>query len=375
MVNMVEVRLVSSKKPSSKRWLDFTYGSDLSVHKYTEPISFARREQKYVKDFLNRMDEFSERSRKLRATGKARKLQRVDTAARKSLLANARRLFKILKRDINMKVSSFEDIFGEEFELTLVLDNNTRKFPWELANDGQGFLCTRYDVGRKIENPSPERLSGIGPEYRKALVVGLNYKWQKDSEVWLNTAEREALSVKKQLEKKGYAVKLLRSKGKEATVKEVKRILSEGVSIFHFSGHGAYRMHQPIGRKGCLVLKDGDLNEKDLRECFAKAKGAPYLTFLNACQSAKEIYRSHFVDAFLDYGSEYVIGTFWPVYDQPSTRFATRFYREVISGTGVAHALQLARWQFTSKKGLQEASTWPSFVLYGSPSHGLPRAP
>lgn len=372
---MVEVRLVSSKKLASKRWLNFTYGSDLSVHKYTEPISFTRREQKHVKNFLNRMDEFSERSRKLRSAGKARKLRRIDITARKALLVNGQRLFRILKRDVSLKVSSFKDIFGEEFELTLVLDSESRKVPWELANDGQEFLCTRYGVGRKIENPSPERLSGIGPEYRKALVVGLNYRWEEDPEAWLKTAEREALSVKRQLEKKGYTVKLLRSKGKEATVKEVKRILSEGVSIFHFSGHGAYRTHQPIGRKGCLVLKDGDLNEKDLRDCFEKAKGAPYLTFLNACQSAKEIYSSQFVDAFLDYGSEYVIGTFWPVYDQPSARFATRFYREIISGTGVAHALQLARWQFTNKRGLQESSTWPSFVLYGSPSHGLPRAP
>jgi CHAT domain-containing protein len=372
---MVEVRLVSSKKPYRKRWLDFTYGSDLSVHRYTEPISFARREQKHMKDFLNKMEELSERGKKLRAAGKTRKLRRIDTGARKALLANGRRLYRILKRDINMNVSSFEGLFGQESELTLVLDSHTRKLPWELANDGQGFLCMRYDVGRKIENPFPVRESGIGPEHRKALVVGLNYRWENSTQTCLNTAEREALSVRKQLEKKGYTVRLRRSKGKEATVEEVKRILSEGVSIFHFSGHGAYRTHQPTGRKGCLVLRDGDLNEKDLRECFSKAKGAPYLTFLNACQSAKEIYSSQFVDAFLDYGSEYVIGTFWPVYDQPSTRFATRFYKEVISGTGIAHALQLARWQFANKRGAQEASTWPSFVLYGSPSHGLPRAP
>jgi len=372
---MVEARIVSSDNLSEKYWLRFSYGSDLSMHRFTERIPFTRRERKYIKNFLQEMDGYSGRSTKLRRMRRTKQLRRVDVKARDALLKNGRRLFNILKRRSEIKVSRFEDLFGTGFELTLTLDDITRRFPWELAHDGEDFLCVKYDVGRKVESPFWRRQSGVEPEYRRALVIGLNYKWEKDEDRWLYTAEREALAVQKQLRKKGYAVKLLRSKGKQATVEEVEKVLSEGVAIFHFSGHGAYKVHQPEGRRGALVLRDGDLTEEDLRTCFNKAKGAPYLSFLNACQSAKEIYSSHFVDAFVEFGAEYVIGTFWPVYDKPSTKFSEKFYREVTQGTSIAHALNLARWQFVRKRKFQEAATWPSFVLYGSAIHGLPRAP
>lgn len=302
---------------------------------------------------------------------KTRQLQRVSVATRKTLVKTGRRIFNILKRVREVKASRFEDLFGEEFELTLTLDETTRKFPWELAYDGHGFLCNLYDVGRKIENPSfAQRMSGYKPEHREALVIGLNYKWKKPR-FRLSAPKREALLVQRRLKKKGYKVHLLR--GEEATLETTKSILSDGVSIFHFSGHGAYKIHQPKGLRGSLELRDGDLTEEDLRECFGKAKGAPYLSFLNACQSAKEIYSCHFVDAFVELGAEYVVGTFWPVYDQPSTSFSARFYREVAQDTPIAHALNLARWQFVGKRKLLEAATWPSFVLYGSPRHVLPR--
>jgi CHAT domain-containing protein len=372
---MVEAKIVSSENAFEKRWLRFSYGSELSMHHFTERLPFTSKQRNSIKNFLQRMDDYSGRSSKLRQKRSTMGLRRIDVIARKSLETNGRRLFNVLKRSREIKASRFEDLFGEEaLEVTLILDNTTRRFPWELAHDGENFLCMKYDVGRKVESPFWERKSGIKPEYRKALVVGLNYKWETNKKMWLYTAEREALAVGNQLEKRGYTVKLLRSKGKPATREEVIRILSDGVSIFHFSGHGAYRMHQPEGQRGSLVLRDGYLTEEDLRSCFNKAKGAPYLSFLNACQSAKEIYSSHFVDAFVEFGAEYVVGTFWPVYDEPSTKFSERFYSEIAEGQSIAHALYLARWQFISRKGLQESATWPSFVLYGSPIHELPKA-
>jgi hypothetical protein len=376
---MVVSRIVSSGIPYKKRWIRFSYGSDLSLQQYTESIPFTAKEQKYVKVFLKKMDDYSERSAKLRRLKKAGQLRKVDRQAGNALLRTGRRIFRILARVREVKVSTFEDLFGEAFELTLILDANTRKFPWELAYDGQDFLCTRYDVGRKIENPNVQRLSGYGPEHRTALVVGINYKWHSP-EKRLDTPEREALLVKRQLEKKRYHVILLR--GRDATISEVKGVLSKGVSIFHFTGHGIYRTRQPEGRRGCLILnaeyakpRDAYLTEEDLKTCFDKARGAPYLSFLNACESAKEVYSSHLVDAFVEFGAEYVIGTYWPICDSPSIKFSSRFYKEVAKDTHIAEALKLVRRQFSHEKTLKEAVTWPSFVLYGSPRHPLPKAP
>jgi hypothetical protein len=341
------------------------------MHQYTERIAFLGREQKSVTDFLQNMDDWSTERSRLRKAGKKHETHRLDLTAKAALVEIGRLLFSVLRKGSEIRAERFDDMFGKDFELTLRLDTETRRFPWELAFDGSSFLASAYDVGRIVERPNEEYLSGYGPEYRKALVVGIGYKW---CDARLDGPEREALSVKKRLEEKGYKVALLR--GSEATREAIKEKLSQGVSVFHFSGHGAYRSRLSEGQKGSLLLSDGHLTEDDLKTCFQAAGGAPHLSFLNACQSAKEIYSSHIVDAFVEYGADFVIGTLWPVYDRPSTRFSERFYKEVVTPEqSVSHSLQLARWQFFGKRSFEEATTWPSFVLYGSPREYLARAP
>jgi len=368
---MVEAQLLSNGRRFSKKWLDFCYGSEMSMQKQKECLAFTKREQEMIKVFLEDMDSYSLKSARFRRLNRKTQFRRVDMAARKALLRNGKRLFRILRRATRVPVSSLRDLFGDDFSLHLTLDEQTRKFPWELAYDGQSFLCNQYDVGRRPLHDigKIERYSGSKPEHRKALVVGLSYKWLSDEPF---TSKREALQVAKQLSKKNYSSILLRDE--KASCEEVMNVLSEGVSIFHFTGHGAYRKNQPRGKRGLIQLYDGNLTEDDLAECFRKAKGAPFLTFLNACQSAKEIYSSPMMDMFIELGAECTIGTLWSVYDYPSTRFSERFYSEIVNGQTIGHALQLARWSI-QKRSFTEAATWPSFVLYGNPDLRLSRAP
>jgi len=370
---MPEVRITSVDRKGAKKWVRFSHRPPLSSQRFEDRLPFTGYQQRRTKKFLAVMDDCSLRSARFRRKKNSKGLKSVNKSAMNHLLRNGRSLFKILKKVKSRSVRIFEDLFGEWLgEVISSLDEQTRRFPWELAYDGEDFLGLKYSVGRIAFNPPAERLSGLKPRTRYALVVGLNYKWLPKKKRLL-TPESEALQVERRLEKLGYRSTVLR--GKEACKKDVKKALSEDISVFHFSGHGCFMRNQPEGKKGRLLLSDGDLNEHEMKTCFSKAKGAPYLSFLNACQSAKEIYNSHLVDAFLDQGAENIVGTMWSVYDQPSREMAIRFYDRVVKGDTFGEALQNARWHLSISRKHEEAVTWPALVLYGTPSNILPRAP
>jgi CHAT domain-containing protein len=167
--------------------------------------------------------------------------------------------------------------------------------------------------------------------------------------------------------------KILPLIGRDATVKKAKKLLSKSLGVFHFTGHGNYRQHSEKGKRGLLCLADGELTTDDLKECFKKAKGAPYLSFLNACRSAKEIYSSELIDVFVDLGAENVIGTFWSVLDEPSKIFARGFY-DSLAKRSIGYAIVGAREQLVSFRKTDKDTTWPAFVFYGDPDKYLPDA-
>lgn len=369
VIDMTEVHISSIGEKGVKKWLSFSFRPPMSTQRLEDKLNFTLQQQRRTKRFLATMDDCSVRSAKFRREKNSRQMKDVNRTAKKHLLKYGAFLFKIMKRVQSKPIKTFEDFFGDEFgEVVLNLDAQTRRFPWELAHDGEDFLFTKYFVGRTVTMQG-ERLSGYPPQNRKALVVGLDYADLQRSNQ-LETPESEALLVARRLKKMKYSPILLR--GEQARKKNVLKILRQGVAIFHFSGHGNYLSNQPEGRKGRLVLHDGEITEQELRDCFDEAKGAPYLSFLNACDSAKEIYNSHLMDAFLDYGAENVIGTMWSVYDSPSKEMAVRFYDNIVRGNRFGEALLFSRDHFWGSRKTEETSTWPAFILYGSPGNSLP---
>ena len=124
--------------------------------------------------------------------------------------------------------------------------------------------------------------------------------------------------------------------------------------------------------KFASVAEDENISEYDLKDAFEKAGGAPDLTFLNACQSAPESSYPGMADAFINQGASHLIGTFWSVYDQPSTDFVEKFYSALTRRSSYGEALRTARVQFAKKRGgYRDCATWPAFVHYGQPSDDL----
>jgi CHAT domain-containing protein len=139
------------------------------------------------------------------------------------------------------------------------------------------------------------------------------------------------------------------------------------VAVFHFTGHSQ--------RNGLVFEDEMRLDGEWLRDCFGVARGAPYLSFLNACQTAEECLPggSDLVDAFVEGGAEHVVGTFWTAIDRSSTTLSRRFYSQLRQDATIGQALRYARRPLLSGALWDEAVTGAAFVLYGDPNHNLPR--
>lgn len=309
------------------------------------------------------MDNDSLRCAKVKRTNQYQRYIKANNRAGRRVKRAGAKLFDIIQEGSWNNLNDFQMLGKKEDILTIRVDESTRKYPWELAFDGTEFLCTRFCVGRKIERPNSTYIPTPSSHNKEALVIGLNYKWEKDKRIHLDHPGYEARSVATQLDKLGYNVTPIDPE--EATIANIKKSLSKPVSIFHFTGHGKCRKNYSSGKKVLIELRDGPLTSDDLKECFEKAGGAPFISFLNACETAMEIYSSELVDAFVDLGAENVIGTFWSVSDEPSKLFAKTFYRSLVNYSTIGKALLEAR------KIKNDALTWPAFVFYGDPNQTL----
>jgi CHAT domain-containing protein len=351
-----------------KLYIEPSIGSQISE----ENIAFPKSKREYLKKYMNQMEKIALACSRARRSRQKSQVRQANARARKLTKRAGKRLFNVIEEASKGSVRHFREL-GDEWEnLVLRVDDHTRGYPWELAFDGEDFMCTRFVVARKAVARESIFLPRQKPLHKDALVIGIDYDWPKCKYSELDHCEYEARSVITQLRKLHYRIHQLM--GKDATVEKARKLLSKGVGVFHFTGHGNYRTHSAEGKKGLLCLADGELTTKDLRECFEKSRGAPYLSFLNACRSAKEIYSSELIDAFVDLGAENVIGTFWSVLDAPSKIFARKFYSSLTQHESIGFATRKAREQLALVRKKDEDTTWPAFVFYGDPNMGLPDA-
>jgi len=348
-----------------KNWLKIYIEPEGGPQTFHKAVNFSGQDRHYFKRFLNLMDNDSLRCAKARKSNQYHRFLKANSRAGRRVKRAGTKLFNLINFASGNTLDNLQMIGKEEKALTLRVDEETRKYPWELAYDGKEFLCSRFCIGRKIERPNSLYLPATDPQNNEALVIGLDYFW--DPKNYLSHTKYEARSVATQLRKHHYHVNLIEPK--DATIANIKKALSKPVSVFHFTGHGKCRKHYTMGEKVLLQLKDGPLTSDDLKECFEKAQGAPFLSFLNACETAMEIYSSELVDAFVDLGAENVIGTFWSVQDEPAKLFARRFYKSLVNKSTIGQALLISRYA-----GKKDSITWPAFVFYGDPNQTLPRA-
>ena len=288
-------------------------------------------------------------------------------------ITELRSIGKQLRSKLDYVFRIFDLKLTEIDGLVLALDDNSVKIPWELALISERpikHLC-ETKVGRMRVVRSDKGWDDIKSRSKKpkALVVGINYEdCRKDLDT-LEYPEEEASKISSVLEGHDVSVELLL--GKKATKTRIIKNLKKGVDIFHFTGHGS--MKKEISS---LQACDEDLVAKNFGGYLENAV-APYLTFVNACETAVE--RSTVTDteweshtwayALANEGGRAFIGTLWPVWDEDSTIFSECFYRELFSfrKRTLGESVKLAREDVAKKGGKEAILTWPAYVLYGPP--------
>lgn len=200
--------------------------------------------------------------------------------------------FKTELRSIGKQLRSKIDLIFKKFDLkpteldglALALDDSSVRIPWELTLTSERpimHLCETTSIGRMRVVRSKE-WEDVQNKRRKprALVVGINYEDCRKNLDTLDFPEEEAARITSILNGHDVTVECLL--GKQVTKKRIIKNLKKGVDIFHFTGHGS--MKKEISS---LYAYDEDLIAEDLEE-YLENTVAPYLTFVNACETAVE---------------------------------------------------------------------------------------
>lgn len=231
----------------------------------------------------------------------------------------------------------------------LLIRTNESLVPWELLHDGTDFLALTRDVARrtfvKRRVVDGRTIDGV----RRALVVG-------DPKGDLPAALGEAEQLASWLGERGVDRTLL--VGADATLLRVLAELSSGeYDLLHYCGHVAAPVGTPyVG----LLLHDKQLLDARALEPLARS-GVPPIVFVNGCASADRL--ANLCVSFMVLGAKIVVGTRYPVGEEPARQFAERFYAEIIAGSTAAAAVRSAR------RVVRDGTTldWSAFVLYGDP--------
>jgi CHAT domain-containing protein len=272
---------------------------------------------------------------------------------------------------------------AKQSNLTLALDNQTVKIPWELAYlppkkpNAPLMYCEELGIGRLRV---VKAYSWINPPDRRrtnrALVVGTNYRNTKRKIKPLSYAEDEAEKIAKILATHGFKdenIKLL--KAERATKKAVLEELKKGVDLFHFTGHGIMTRNSSK-----ICLNDKDLSAKTF-EKESKNCSVPRLTFFNACESSIDTPHKNkpasvpysWAYAIAGQGGRVFIGTLWTVWEPNAGEFAQTFYKSFLGKQRktLAEAMKEARLETFLKEnsnGNTSDNTWPGYMLYGVPT-------
>lgn len=251
--------------------------------------------------------------------------------------------------------------------LSLNLDDQLVQVPWELLNNGQEFLCQRFNMGRLVK--TKQTFHGA-----KARVLARPLKMLiiADPKGDLKGAYLEGTQIRDHMERyKNFINVTLRSEGiTPSFLKEKMKYFD----IVHFAGHADYVKENPE-RSGWRLSK-ASLTAQDILK-MAGTASFPTLIFSNACQSARteewtltEHYQNELfglANAFLLAGVKHYVGTFWEILDEPSRRFALEFYKQLLSGMTTGEAMRKAR-QSSIKEYGEESIVWASYLLYGDPT-------
>ncbi|MHA1696822.1 MAG: CHAT domain-containing protein [Candidatus Helarchaeota archaeon] len=243
----------------------------------------------------------------------------------------------------------------------LIFETGDLFVPFELAHDGEDFICLKYCIGKRILDENKDFSAPpicFGTSEFDFMMVESNPN--KDLE----------LKDREYIEKiiKNYDINFKTLKDKNATKKLILDLIkSTPIEIIHFAGHGMFDEKNPDNSG--ILLEDGILTAHEIRNM--KIKGFP-LIFANACESASitKVNKIKGVGgvarSFLGSGAIGFIGPLWEITDDLAAEFAMKFYEKLlIDRLTVGDAIKEVKIELKSK---YSDILWATFNYYGDPT-------
>jgi|GEM_PF-5873117 len=276
-------------------------------------------------------------------------------------------LYKLLFPEmLKRKLDSYEDSY-------MIIETEEHDIPWELAYNGQHFLCEYFMIGRVLPSIALDINSTIDKKI-SVLIIAPEEKLSealKEVEFISEDIEESLSKIKETYDIETQITKLVgESASKERILLET--ISQEGnISLLHFAGHTDINIKQM--ESSGLKLSDGVLRNYEIENISPST-----VVFVNGCwtgmSQTEKVASSYGVirgvgKSFAKNGARAVIASLWPIKDDIAKVFACTFYKKALLGYTLGEAIK------AGKKNIKERYndiTHFSYVMFGNPEKRLP---
>ncbi len=280
-------------------------------------------------------------------------------AALDKLKELGKQIYNYIPKQIRKTIKSIEPKY-------LMIETGDLLVPWELAFDGDDFLCSKYCLGKRVFDETRDFRPPpfcIGKKVLDIIFIGASPK---------NVPE---ISVDKELElfnvyestKRIHLQKLVEP---DAVKSKVIEVLNKG-DVVHLTCHGKYEEKEPL--ESALLLSDDIITADEIDDM--EMDNWP-LIFANACStgaiSDKMVGVGGIARAFLEAGAIAFLGPLFEIPDDIAIEFAKEFYNNLLfNKENIGEAILNTRKKLRDQFG---GAFWAIFSLYGDPTLSLCKA-
>jgi CHAT domain-containing protein/pimeloyl-ACP methyl ester carboxylesterase len=277
----------------------------------------------------------------------------------------------------------FKETARQIENLVLVVDGYTANLPWEMlaANNEplikntaivRQFSTTHYRP--KVRNTLDKTAYVVGDPSTEGYYTAFPDANRPDADRLdpLPGAEKESMTVRRNLESQGYEVVMAPSGSKGVDV--INKLFKKPYRIIHISAHGVFQAGEGEDARSGVVLSDGLLLTAVE---IGQLEVVPDLVFLNCCflgkvnnppKTAYNRLAYSVARELIEIGVRAVVVAGWAVRDDAGEFFAETFYRTLLHERKMfGDAIHTARQMTYEDPHFSGCNTWGAYQAYGDP--------
>jgi len=257
-------------------------------------------------------------------------------------------------------VAPFERLLSDKRRLYLAPHGPLHYIPFQALVAPDGDTLLRDEGPQLVYTLSATLLFSSRPlEPGRAQLSSLALGYNSEGATRLRLAEEEACSV----------ARLTGGRALVGPSPKKEHLFNQAADyrILHVSCHGDFHPESPLSSS--LHLASGET--LTALEILDNLRLRCDLVCLSACESGLSRVRRGdeligLIRAFLHAGAPALISTLWRVEERSTLILMERFYREILTGTGLAEALRQAQLYLRSLPSFEDPHYWAPFILIGA---------